>query len=227
MLNNFELFVWCFCANKMILKIDFLNFIAKNSCFRSISRNIQTLKNWNCWLWRLSNWWFVIWSNSFDFIQNFRKTFLKRRWNQIMKCNDRHCNKKWMLDFSAWSMQLWNMHFLTIRFVCIYYETRWIWIVNCFSFFRIFFRFYTTCLIEWVRRCKIQSIFEMTDLLIIESKTIDSMMFDSMIVDSMSIDSLTIELIESLTEKSIESLIESSIETLIESFVAFEKFAVD
>ena len=67
----------------------------------------------------------------------------------------------------------------------------------------------------------------MTDLLIIESKTIDSMMFDSIIVDSMSIDSLTIELIESLTEKFVELLIESSIETLIESFIAFKKFAVD
>ena len=67
----------------------------------------------------------------------------------------------------------------------------------------------------------------MTNLLIIESKTIDLMMFDSMTVDSMSIDSLTIELIESLTEKSVELLIESSIETLIESFVAFEKFVVD
>ena len=144
-----------------------------------------------------------------------------------MKCNDRHCNKKWVLDFSTWSMRSWNMHFLTIQFVCIYYEIRWIWIVNCFSFFRIFFWFYTICLIEWIRKCKTQSIFETTDLLTIESKTIDSMMFDSMIVDLMSIDSLMIELIESLTEKSIELLIESSIETLIESFVAFKKFVVD
>ena len=68
MLNDFESFVWCFRANKMISKIDFLNFVAKNSCFWSISRNIRTLKNWNCWLWRLLNWWFVIWWNSFDFI---------------------------------------------------------------------------------------------------------------------------------------------------------------
>ena len=67
----------------------------------------------------------------------------------------------------------------------------------------------------------------MTDLLIIESKTIDSIMFNSMIVDLMSIDLLTIELIESLTEKFVELLIESSIEALIESFVAFEKFVID
>ena len=149
------------------------------------------------------------------------------RWNQIMKCIDRRYNKKWMSDFSTWSMQSWCMHFLTIQFVCIYYETRRIWIVNCFSFFRIFFRFCTFYLIEWIRKNKTQSIFEMIDLLMIELKTIDSMMFDSMIVDLMSIDSLTIELIESLTEKSIKSLIESSIKTLIESFIAFEKFAVD
>ena len=144
-----------------------------------------------------------------------------------MKCDDRRCSKKWMSDFSTWSMRSWNMHFLIIRFVCIYYETRWIWIVNCFSFFRIFFRFYTICLIEWIRKCKTQSIFEMIDMLMIESKTINSMMFDSMTVDSMSIDLLTIELIESLIEKLIKSLIEASIEALIESFVAFEKFAVD
>ena len=50
MLNDFESFVWCFRANKIISKIDFLNFVAKNSCFRSILQNIQTLKNWNCWL---------------------------------------------------------------------------------------------------------------------------------------------------------------------------------
>ena len=144
-----------------------------------------------------------------------------------MKCNNRHYNKKWMSDFLTWLMRLWNMHFLTIRLVCIYHETRWIWIINCFLFFWIFFRFYTICLIEWIRKCKIQSIFKMTDLLMIESKTNDSMMFNLMIVDSMSIDSLMIELIKSLTEKSVELLIESSIETLIESFIAFEKFAVD
>ena len=59
----------------------------------------------------------------------------------------------------------------------------------------------------------------MTDLLMIESKTIDSIMFNSMIINLMPIDSLTIELIELLTEKSVE--------LLIELFVAFEKFAVD
>ena len=127
-----------------------------------------------------------------------------------------------MFDFSTWSMQLWCMRFLTIQFVCIYYEIRRIWTVNCFSFFRIFFRFCTFYLIEWIRKNKTQSISKMTDLLMIESKTIDSMM-----LDLISIDSLTIELIESLIEKSIESLIESSIKTLIKSFVAFEKFAVD
>ena len=37
---------------------------------------------------------------------------------------------------------------------------------------------------------KTQSISEMTDLLMMKSKTIDSMMFDSMTVDLMSIDSL-------------------------------------
>ena len=132
-----------------------------------------------------------------------------------------------MFDFSTWLMQLWCMHFLTIQFVCIYYEIRRIWIVNCFSFFRFFFQFCTFYLIEWIRKNKTQSIFEMIDLLIIKLKTINLMMFNSMIVDSMSIDSLTIELIESLIEKSIESLIESSIKTLIESFVAFEEFAVD
>ena len=174
-----------------------------------------------------SNWWFVIWLNSFDFIWNFWKIFAMFRWNQIMKCVDRRCNKKWVSDFSTWSMQSWCMRFLTIQFVCIYHETRRIWIVNCFSFFRIFFRFCTFYLIEWIRKNKTQSIFEIIDLLMIESKTIDLMIFDSMIVNSMSIDLLTIELIESLIEKSIKSLIKSSIETLIESLVAFEKFVVD
>ena len=101
--------------------------------------------------------------------------------------------------------------------------------LNCklFFVFSKFFQFCTFYLIEWIRKNKIQSIFKIIDLLIIESKTIDSMMFDSMIVDSISIDLLTIELIESLIEKSIESLIESLIKTLIESFIAFEKFVVD
>ena len=134
MLNDFKLFVWCFRINKKFRQIDFLCFVAKNSCFRSISRNIQTLKNWNCWLWRRLNWWFVIWLNSFDFIRNFRNFFSKFWRTQITKRFNRYCNKKSMFDFSTWSMQFDFMFFQTIQFVCIYHKTRRIWIVNCFSF---------------------------------------------------------------------------------------------
>ena len=68
MSNDFESFVWCFYANKKISRINFLNFVVKNSCFRSILLNIWTLKNWNYSLWRRLNWWFVIWSNLFVII---------------------------------------------------------------------------------------------------------------------------------------------------------------
>ena len=225
MLNDLELFVWYFRADRRNLKIDFLNFVAENSCHRSISRNIQKLKNWNYWLWRLSNWWFVIWWNSCDFIRDSRKIFSNRWWNQIMKCIDCRCNKTWMPDFLTWSMQSWCMFFLTIQFVCICHKTQWIWNVDYFSFYRISFWFCMPYSTEWVYMNQTESISEVTDLLMIELKVID--LIDSMkTVDSMIIDLEMIDSIERLiaAEKLLTELIRTyvdvteTVHTLIEKW---------
>ena len=82
------------------------------------------------------------------------------------------------------------MRFLIIRFVCICFETSWIWIVDCFLFHRIFFRFCMFYLTEWVCMNKTQSISETNNLLIIRLKMIDlikavdSMMIDLGVTDS-------------------------------------------
>ena len=64
----------------------------------------------------------------------------------------------------------------------------------------------------------------MTDLLIIESKTIDLMMFDSMIVDSMLIDSLK----KTDSMKTIESMmIDLKMTDSIERLIVVEKLLIE